>query len=101
MKIVVIGDEDTVLAFSVLGVTPVPVNSSSEMLKQFEKYMTERDIGLIILTENYAKDIEDTINSYRLKKPYPAVIRIPSRKERERVVLDYSRILKKVIGFRT
>jgi len=99
MKAVFIGDKETAIAVSVIGVEPIIVNNEDEMLKFLLKLINRNDIGLILLSENYASKIESKINLYRLKKSLPIIVKIPSRRERKIAKTDYKSILKKAIGF--
>lgn len=75
-KIGVVGDKDSVLAFKALGVDVAPVVGADEARRAVDK-MAMNDYAVIFVTEQVAKDIEDTIERYN-KMTIPAVILIPS-----------------------
>ncbi|WP_197276584.1 V-type ATP synthase subunit F [Clostridium massiliamazoniense] len=75
-KIGVVGDKDSVLAFKALGVDVFPVIEVEEARKTVDK-LAMTDYAVIFITEQVAKDIEETIERYN-NKVLPAVILIPS-----------------------
>ncbi|MFR5264605.1 V-type ATP synthase subunit F [Clostridium sp.] len=75
-KIGVVGDKDSVLAFKALGVDIFPVIEVEEARKTVDK-LAMTDYAVIFITEQVAKDIEETIERYN-NKVLPAVILIPS-----------------------
>ncbi|QAA34061.1 V-type ATP synthase subunit F [Clostridium manihotivorum] len=74
--IAVVGDKDSVLAFKALGLEVFPVFEVEEARKTIDR-LAMKDYGVIFVTEQVAKDIEDTIERYN-KQTLPAVILIPS-----------------------
>lgn len=75
-KIGVVGDKDSVLAFKALGIEVFPVIEKEEARKTIDK-LALTGYGVIFVTEQVAKDIEETIERYN-KQLLPAVILIPS-----------------------
>ena len=75
-KIGVVGDKDSVLAFKALGIDVFPVVEPDEARKTIDK-MAMNDYAVIFVTEQVAKDIEETIERYN-REVLPAVILIPS-----------------------
>ncbi len=75
-KIGVVGDKDSVLAFKALGIDVFPVIEPNEARKTIDT-LAVNDYAVIFVTEQVAKDIEDTIERYN-KMTIPAVILIPS-----------------------
>lgn len=75
-KIGVVGDKDSVLAFKALGIEVFPVIEKEEARKAIDK-LALTGYGVIFVTEQVAKDIEETIERYN-KQLLPAVILIPS-----------------------
>lgn len=78
-KIAVIGDRDTVTGFKMVGVhecaTP---QSPDEIRAKLLGYFRNPEVGLIIITEPLAKEVEDTI--FELSEaPVPVILLIPDR----------------------
>lgn len=74
-KMAVIGDGDSVLVFSAVGVDPYPVKDSFEvenLLKSLAK-----KYRIIFITDALAAANDEIIRKY-LVKPYPIIISLPS-----------------------
>ena len=78
-KIAVIGDIDTVTGFRLVGVsecaTPKSPNETRELLLSFFR---DPNMGLIIITEPLAKDVEDTVVELS-QSPVPVILLISDR----------------------
>lgn len=75
-KIGVVGDKDSVLAFKAIGIDVYPVIEPDEARKTIDRMAMEK-YAVIFVTEQVAKDIDETIERYN-KETLPAVILIPS-----------------------
>lgn len=75
-KIGVVGDKDSVLAFKALGIDVYPVSDIEEARKTVDT-MAAKKYGVIFVTEQVAKDLEETIERYN-RQMLPAIILIPS-----------------------
>ena len=75
-KIGVVGDKDSVLAFKALGIDVFPVVEADEARKTIDR-LAMNNYAVIFVTEQVAKDIEETIERYN-REVLPAVILIPS-----------------------
>ena len=77
-KIGVLGDYDSICAFSALGLDTEPVENAKEAETRL-KDMALSDYGIIYITEQYFKELEDVIAAYR-ESVTPAILPIPSVK---------------------
>lgn len=75
-KIGVVGDKDSVLAFKALGIDVFPVVEAEGARKTIDR-LAMKDYAVIFVTEQVAKEIEETIERYN-RVTLPAVILIPS-----------------------
>jgi V/A-type H+-transporting ATPase subunit F len=75
-KIGVVGDKDSVLAFKAIGIDVYPVFNIEEARKTIDT-MAVNNYGVIFVTEQVAKDLNETIERYN-KMMVPAIILIPS-----------------------
>ena len=75
-KIGVVGDKDSVLAFKAIGIDVYPVFNVEEARKTIDT-MAVNNYGVIFVTEQVAKDLNETIERYN-KMMVPAIILIPS-----------------------
>lgn len=77
-KVGVIGDKDSVLGFRALGLSVFTPEEDIEIRKTIET-MVKDEYGVIFITEEYAKRVEETIDRYD-NSVTPAIILIPSNK---------------------
>lgn len=75
-KIGVVGDKDSVLAFKAIGIDVYDVYGKEEARKTIDR-MAMEDYAVIFVTEQIAKDLDETIERYN-KAMVPAIILIPS-----------------------
>jgi len=79
MKFYVIGDEDTVLGFSLAGIEGTVVTSKDEAKEALKKAFNIEAMGIIIITERIAQTIRQQVDQHILKKSFPLIIEIPDR----------------------
>jgi len=78
-KIAVIGDRDTVTGFRLVGVSEcASPKSPDETRELLLDYFRDPNMGLIIITEPLAKEVEDTIVELS-QSPIPVILLIPDR----------------------
>jgi V/A-type H+-transporting ATPase subunit F len=78
MKFLVIGDKDTVTGFSLTGIEGLVVNSKTETVKALQKVIHRQDIGVILITERLAREIQKTIDSLlSYRKKCHLILQIP------------------------
>lgn len=75
-KIGVVGDKDSILAFKALGIDVFPVLDSDEARKIVDT-LAAKKYGVIFITEQVAKDLDETIERYN-RELLPAIILIPN-----------------------
>jgi len=76
-KIAVIGDWDSVMGFSALGLDTYPVTTAIEA-KDVIRNLAENNCAVIYLTENYAAQLREVIDKYK-DELVPAIIVIPGK----------------------
>ena len=79
MKYAIIGDEDAIIGFGILGVPGKIAVNAEEAQKAFAAIIEDKDTGIIIITEKIADMIRPIINKYLLTSNFPLVIEIPDR----------------------
>lgn len=77
-KIGVLGDYDSICAFAALGLDIVSVENAKEAEERI-KSMADGSYGIIYVTEQYFKELESVIESYR-ESVTPAILPIPAVK---------------------
>ncbi|MHA1636476.1 MAG: V-type ATP synthase subunit F [Candidatus Thorarchaeota archaeon] len=78
-KIAIIGDRDSVTGFRMVGVNESVVPKTPDETRQaLLNYFRNPQMGLIIITEPLASEIEDTILELS-ESPVPVILLIPDR----------------------
>lgn len=100
MKFYVIGDEDTVLGFNLVGIEGDIVQTPEEVKASLQKTFQMKDMGIIIISERLASSARELVNQYMYKTTFPLIIEIPDRLgplERKGTVRD---MIRSAIGVR-
>lgn len=79
MKYFVIGDEDTILGFSLVGVKGDIVDTPEEARTSLNNAFQSGDIGIVIITERVADMIRQDVEHYFYNTVYPLIVEIPDR----------------------
>lgn len=79
MKYAIIGDEDAIIGFGILGIPGKIATNADEAKRAFSEILEDRNTGIIIITERVADMIRQIINKYLLTSDFPLVIEIPDR----------------------
>ncbi len=78
-KIAVIGDRDTVTGFRLVGVSECAVpKSTAETRDLLYQYFRDPTMGLILITEPLATEVEDAIVELS-QSPVPVILLVPDR----------------------
>jgi V/A-type H+-transporting ATPase subunit F len=78
-KIAVIGDRDTVTGFRLVGVSECAVpKSPAETRDLLYQYFRDPTMGLILITEPLATEVEDAIVELS-QSPVPVILLVPDR----------------------
>lgn len=78
MKYFIIGDEDTVLGFSLTGVSGISCKNSDEARRAWDIALKDKDNGVIVVTYDVSEMIRDVVDRYLFKETFPLVVEIPS-----------------------
>ena len=98
MEYFVIGDEDTVLGFSLAGVKGQVVFSKEDTEESLESAINRKGIGIIIITERIADMVRDKIEEYTYKLSFPLIIEIPDRNGAIEGRASINEIIKSAVG---
>lgn len=77
MRFLCIGDRDTVTGFRFAGVEGIVVESPAEARDEFARAVRLSDVGVIIIPDPIAEQLQEEINAVRFKQARPAVVEIP------------------------
>ncbi len=77
MRYFVIGSEDAVLGFQMVGVSGMVVKAPEAATEVFRQVLEEADIGVILLTEDVANMMRETVDEYIFSHKFPLICEIP------------------------
>jgi V/A-type H+-transporting ATPase subunit F len=77
MKILVVGNQEAVLGFSLVGVHGMAVSTASEADQALDEALSTNDTGIILVTEDVAGLIEARMEQLKLRSTVPLVVEIP------------------------
>jgi V/A-type H+-transporting ATPase subunit F len=80
MKYAIIGDEDAIIGFGILGVPGKVATNADEAQRAFSAILEDKETGIIIITERIADMIRPIVNRYLLTIGFPLVVEIPDRR---------------------
>jgi V/A-type H+-transporting ATPase subunit F len=79
MRYFIIGDEDAVLGFGLVGVEGAVVRSATQAQEVFTTILECSDIGIIIITERVADLIRPQVDRFIFTRSFPLIVEIPDR----------------------
>lgn len=80
MKMYLISDNiDTQTGMRLAGVDGVVVHELDELRTALERALSDREIGIILLTEKFGREFPDLIEETKLHHRLPLIIEIPDR----------------------
>ncbi|MHC4752778.1 MAG: V-type ATP synthase subunit F [Planctomycetota bacterium] len=80
MKYSIIGDEDTVLGFGIVGVSGKVAENAEEAERAFQTILEDKETSIIIITERIADMIRPIVDKYLFTVSFPLIVEIPDRK---------------------
>lgn len=100
MKFFLIGDEFTVLGYSLVGIRGVAVSNKEEAADALEQATRDPEVGIVLITQPVASEIQPLLDQVKLRMTTPIVLEIPDRKgpvEDRESALD---IVRRLIGIK-
>jgi len=100
MKYSIIGDEDSVLGFGIVGVSGKVARNAEEAKLAFEAMLEDRQAGIIIITERVAEMIRPLVNKYLFTARFPLIVEIPDRRGPRAGRADIKEMVNSAIGIK-
>ncbi len=80
MKMFLISDNvDTYTGMRLAGVEGVVVHKEEELRAELEKVFSDKDTGIVLLTEKFGRDFPGIVNEVRMGRRLPLLVEIPDR----------------------
>ena len=100
MKVMVIGHPEAVLGFSLVGVQGKVARTADEASKALDDAFSNRDVGIILVTDDVGAMIRDRMDQLKLHSTVPLVLEIASPGEQESNQPSITDIVFRAIGVR-
>jgi len=96
LKIITIGSQAFISGFMLSGASGIHVTNPSDALKQINLLLNTKDVGLVLVSSEISKEIEDELNDIRSNNPTPLIYSIPGPGSNIEQV-NYRDLIKKVL----
>lgn len=100
MKILVIGDPDAVLGFSLAGVGGKVAITSDAVNQALDEAQANKDVGIVLVTHDVAELIPARMEHLKLRSTIPLVVEIPSSGGMPEGQASLGEIVLKAIGIK-
>ena len=100
MKYFIIGDEDSVLGFGMVGVKGKLVSNAQEAEEAFQSVLQDREVGIVVITERIAELIRPQVDRYMFTEVFPLIVEIPDRLGQIVGKLNLRETVNRAIGIR-
>ena len=80
MRMFLISDNiDTYTGMGLAGVDGVVIHSKKHLKEQLENAVSDKTIGIILITEKFSREFPEIIDDVKLNRRLPLIIEIPDR----------------------
>ncbi|MDC7246695.1 MAG: V-type ATP synthase subunit F [Sphaerochaetaceae bacterium] len=79
MHYFIIGDEDTVLGFSLVGIEGMIATSKEMAQESLRIALCDKENAIIIITQDVAALIREEVDRYIFSETFPLIVEIPNR----------------------
>jgi V/A-type H+-transporting ATPase subunit F len=77
MSIYVIGDQNTILGFSLIGIKGRVVGTTDEAHEALNEALQRREIEMVLITQQWATQLRDEVSQLRMTLTEPILLEIP------------------------
>src|SRR6056297_693130 len=79
MKYFIIGGEDAVLGFGMVGVEGRTAGNADEAREALQEALDDKETGIVIITEPVAALIRPLVDRYVFSRSFPLIVEVPDR----------------------
>ena len=80
MRMFLISDNvDTLTGMRRAGIDGVVVHEKQEIKQALDEVLSQKDIGIILMTEKLGKEIPEIVDDIKLNRTFPLLLEIPDR----------------------
>jgi V/A-type H+/Na+-transporting ATPase subunit F len=100
MKVLVIGNQQAVLGFSLVGVHGEVADTAAEVNQALDTALANRDVGIVLVTEDVARLIVARMDQLKLRSTVPLVVEIPGPEGVSPDQPSLSEVVRRAIGIK-
>ena len=90
MRMFLISDNvDTLTGMRLAGIDGVVVHEKQEIKQALDEVLSQKDIGIILMTEKLGKEIPEIVDDIKLNRTFPLLLEIPDRHGSGRISLQH------------
>ncbi|MCS7117564.1 MAG: vacuolar H+transporting two-sector ATPase F subunit [Thaumarchaeota archaeon] len=97
MRVVAVGGEAFVSAMRLAGAGTVQAGSPEEALAAVSKLVSEGDVGLILVSDEYGQEFSQKLSELRAAIAVPVIYLLPAPGSKVQPV-DYRAVIRQVLG---
>lgn len=79
MKYFLIGGDDAVLGFGMVGVEGRVAQTENEAREALHEALNDSEVGIVIITEQSAELIRPLVDRYVFSQSFPLIVEVPDR----------------------
>ena len=80
MRMFLISDNvDTLTGMRLAGIDGVVVHEKQEIKQALDEVLSQKDIGIILMSEKLGKEIPEIVDDIKLNRTFPLLLEIPDR----------------------
>lgn len=100
MKLMVVGNPDAVLGFSLVGVGGRPATTAEEVNRALDEVLATPDVGIILVTEDASLLAGTRMDQLKMHSTVPLVVEIPAPGGPPAGKESLSEMVKRAIGIK-
>ena len=99
MRMFLISDNvDTLTGMRLAGIDGVVVHEKQEIKQALDEVLSQKDIGIILMTEKLGKEIPEIVDDIKLNRTFPLLLEIPDRHGNGRAKDSITKYVRDAIG---
>lgn len=79
MQYFIIGGDDAVLGFGMVGVEGRVAETAEEAREALQEALSNKEVGIVIITEPVAELIRPQVDRYVFSRSFPLIVEVPDR----------------------
>ncbi len=100
MKVLVIGNQQAVLGFSLVGIQGRTATNAAEVNQALDDVLAQKDVGIVLVTEDVGRLVGPRMDNLKLRSTVPLVVEIPGPEGVRSDQPSLSEVVRRAIGIK-